>query len=155
MDGKGPSGGDPVNVGAILASADPVAMDVVACSMIGIEPMSVPTIRQAVKREMTTGRLADLNILGADPESFPWARFRPAASGGLPVPRFMLRMLGNRVLPKPAPDPSRCVGCGACVQGCPRQCIALEKGKARVNHRNCIRCYCCHEICPERAIDLI
>ncbi|MFO7618340.1 MAG: DUF362 domain-containing protein [Thermoplasmata archaeon] len=153
MDGLGPSGGDPVKVGAILASADPLAMDVVACGMVGIDPATVPTISNGVKRGLTTGNIADIEVLGADPKKFPWVRFRPAMKKGLAVPKFMLRFVGNRVTRRPVPT-SRCVGCGACVMGCPRNCIKLVKGKARVDYSRCIRCYCCHELCPERAIEL-
>lgn len=154
MDGKGPSGGDPAKVGAVLAAADPLAMDVTTCGMVGIDPFSVPTVRQAVDREMTSGKLSGIEVLGADPGTFPWARFKPAVKGGMPVPRFMLRLVGNRVLAKPVPDPGRCIGCGACAQACPRHCIRIAGGKARVEYKHCIRCYCCHELCPERAIDL-
>lgn len=154
MDGKGPSGGDPVKVGAILASADPLAMDITACTMVGIEPMSVPTISNGRDRGLTTADIRDIEVIGTDPEKFPWVRFRPAITKGLPVPKFVLRFVGNRFTKKPVPNPKKCVGCGACVMGCPKHCITLVNGKAKVNPKECIRCYCCHELCPERAMDI-
>ncbi len=153
MDGKGPSGGDPVKVGAIIASADPLAMDIVACRMVGIDPETVPTISNAVSRNLTTGKIADIDIVGASQKEFPYVKFRPAIRKGLPVPKFLMRYISNRVTKRPVPT-SKCVACGACVMGCPRNCIKLVKGKATVDYSRCIRCYCCHELCPERAIEL-
>ena len=36
MEGDGPSGGDPRQIGCIIASADLTALDAVACRMIGV-----------------------------------------------------------------------------------------------------------------------
>ncbi|MBA3045601.1 MAG: DUF362 domain-containing protein [Candidatus Thermoplasmatota archaeon] len=154
MDGKGPSGGNARKVGAILASSDALAMDVVACSMVGIDPLSVPTISNGVGRGLTTGKLGDVDVVGTEPKKFPWIKFEPAMKANIRIPKFIMRYVGNRFTKKPVPDPARCIGCGACVMGCHKHCITLVGRKARVNSRECIRCYCCHELCPERAIDL-
>jgi uncharacterized protein (DUF362 family)/Pyruvate/2-oxoacid:ferredoxin oxidoreductase delta subunit len=153
MDGKGPSGGDPVKVGAILASANPLAMDIVTCNMVGIDPATVPTISKGVSRKLTTGKLGDIDVVGAATREFPYVKFRPAISKGLPVPRFLLKYMSNMVTKRPVPT-SKCIACGACVMGCPRNCIRIVDGRARVEYSKCIRCYCCHELCPERAIEL-
>lgn len=47
MEGNGPSNGLPKKVNAILASKDSVALDAVACKMVGIEPFMVPSTRLA------------------------------------------------------------------------------------------------------------
>ena len=154
MDGKGPSGGDPAKVGAILASTDALAMDIVACRMVGMDPAGVPTISNGIERGMATGKPEDIELLGAVWEDFPYTKFRPAMKKGLLVPKSVLRFVGNRVTMKPIPDRKKCVGCGACAMGCPRHCITIINGKAKFNYRDCIRCYCCHELCPKRAIDI-
>lgn len=48
----------------------------------------------------------------------------------------------------------RCTGCGACVYGCPKQCITIEKNEKgenfpRINFSKCIGCQKCRKICPE------
>lgn len=154
MDGKGPSGGTPRTVGAILASANPLAMDIVVCSMVGIDPASVPTISNGVTRGLTTGKLKDIEIVGDKLDSFPKIVFEPAMKKSLPIPKFIMNFVSNRFTKKPVLDPKRCIGCGACVQACPRSCIVLKDKLARMNYNECIRCYCCHELCPERAIDI-
>jgi len=155
MDGKGPSGGNPRKVGAIIASANPLAMDIVACSMIGIDPASVPTISNGVSRGLTTGKLKDIEIVGERLDSFPNIRFEPAMKKSLPAPKFIMNVVGNRFTLKPIPDLEKCIGCGNCVMGCPKHCIQIVNKKARMDYKVCIRCYCCHELCPERAIDII
>jgi formate hydrogenlyase subunit 6/NADH:ubiquinone oxidoreductase subunit I len=45
-----------------------------------------------------------------------------------------------------------CVGCGKCFRGCPLKAISMKDGKAKINHRKCIRCYSCHEFCDSHAI---
>jgi uncharacterized protein (DUF362 family) len=47
MEGNGPISGDPVAVGAIVVGDDPVATDVVAASLMGVDPASVPYLREA------------------------------------------------------------------------------------------------------------
>ena len=66
MDGDGPSGGDPFAAGVILASTDPVALDVAAIGVVGHEPLGVPAVAAAVRRGLSTGRLSDLEILGEE-----------------------------------------------------------------------------------------
>ena len=154
MDGKGPSGGNPRTVGRILASDNPLAMDVVACSMVGIEPTSVPTISNGIERELTTGKLGDIMMHGQEQGDFPLIRFEPAMKANVRIPRFIMNFVGNRFTKKPVPVREKCIGCGACAMGCLRHCIEIVEGKARMNYRECIRCYCCHELCPERAIEI-
>ncbi len=49
-------------------------------------------------------------------------------------------------------DATRCTGCGACVEVCPTEAIALVEGKARVDEEICIGCGACADECPEDAI---
>lgn len=46
----------------------------------------------------------------------------------------------------------RCTGCGACVEVCPTEAIALVDGKARVDEETCIGCGACADECPQNAI---
>jgi uncharacterized protein (DUF362 family) len=50
MGGDGPTAGQPFPIGAILAAADPVAVDVAALSLVGHEPTSVLTVTDAYIR---------------------------------------------------------------------------------------------------------
>ena len=66
MDGNGPSHGRPKPVGAILGSIDPVALDVVALSLVGVDPMVVPYLRLARELGLGETRLEKIEIAGDD-----------------------------------------------------------------------------------------
>ena len=51
-------------------------------------------------------------------------------------------------------DTSLCVGCGACVGGCPNGALALENGVAAVDENACVLCGVCVQNCPVGAIDI-
>jgi uncharacterized Fe-S center protein len=48
----------------------------------------------------------------------------------------------------------RCVGCGKCVEVCPRHAIDLEAGMSSIRRQECIGCFECMTACPEHAIDV-
>ena len=47
----------------------------------------------------------------------------------------------------------KCIGCGQCVELCPRENIKLENGRAVIG-RNCIQCLGCLQFCPQEAISI-
>jgi len=50
-------------------------------------------------------------------------------------------------------DVNRCVGCGRCVEVCPRRVFSVESGKANIIDKDaCIECGACMKNCPFEAI---
>ncbi len=163
IEGNGPgTGGEPRNVGIILASADCVALDVVACSVIGLEPTRVPTLAAAQRRNWWDGKLDSIEVAGkaidevrvndykmpdvlSDQAGFLENKWYGA------IARVLMRAAFT---PRPVPNKKRCTGCSTCIRACPQNAITLENKLAVVDDKLCIRCYCCHELCPEAAIDL-
>ncbi len=45
-----------------------------------------------------------------------------------------------------------CLGCGLCMESCPRQAISLDSAKAQINQARCNQCRHCLDVCPQRAI---
>ncbi len=161
MEGDGPSGGRPRQVGVVLASRDAVALDVVAVQIAGLPAEQVPLLKQSIARGWWSGRTEDIPTLGVPLDEVKLADFRPARPnrhpGGTGVPlldRYLAPHLVNWLAVKPVPQRGRCTACGACVRACPREAIAIHDQLAQVNYGRCIRCYCCHEMCPQKAIDL-
>jgi len=157
MEGDGPGyQGTPRELGLVLAGGDGVALDVVATSIIGMNPLDVPILRRAVERGMTSGRLPDIDVLGERVEDVRVIFKRPSYAGGLRdrlmSTRLFRLMLLRSIVPSPVSN-SRCVRCGVCAENCPVGAITITD-RARMDLGKCIRCYCCHELCPHRAIDL-
>jgi Uncharacterized conserved protein len=167
MEGEGPSNGRPVQTGLILASADVLALDWTAASLIGYDPAEIPYLVDAATRGVWVSGPEEIETLGLDldeagPESF---ELIPLAGEGsfftekLPAP--VKAGLRNATVARPFFDHSKCIRCGGCVKICPPKALDFEpdaKAKAgkriRIDYAKCIRCYCCHEICPADAISL-
>jgi hypothetical protein len=62
MAGLGPSAGDPVPMGVVLAGTDAFATDAVACALMGIRAADVPHLRIAAQRGHGTTDLADIDV---------------------------------------------------------------------------------------------
>lgn len=48
---------------------------------------------------------------------------------------------------------TKCAGCGACVQVCPKNAISIKNNKAVIDQNKCNKCNKCKEICPLDAIE--
>jgi MinD superfamily P-loop ATPase containing an inserted ferredoxin domain len=52
-------------------------------------------------------------------------------------------------------DKKQCVACGCCVNICPKNAIAMFKGKyAVVDEELCVGCGKCSKICPASVINM-
>lgn len=154
MEGDGPGSGDPVQLGAMLASPDPIALDTTATAMVSLATQSVWT--QAVARE--TGRrgstLEDLQLLGTPLGDLQTSRFKPAKNAdinfGLPTP--VKNMLKSAITAQPKVT-EKCVRCGHCVTHCPPEAMSLDEDGLKIDYNRCIRCFCCQELCPHNALE--
>lgn len=161
MEGNGPRNGDPVHIGVLLFSTDPVALDTVMCNLIELNPMRVPTSGSGGRWGLGTYKMEEIDVVG---DSLSAAR-----PGGFMVrrgpvrdlsPQGILSIIDNLIAQRPVLNTRRCVRCGQCVEACPVQPKALDwhdgdkKQPPTYKYIRCIRCYCCQEICPEGAISV-
>jgi len=142
---------DRIRPGLILASADGVALDAVACELAGLSPMDVPTLRRAHERGLGVADPARIEVVGET----------SARIEGFTLPHrtsivWRLLRLFAPALQKEDPRvvPELCDGCRACEEPCPAHAIGYPDGRARIDLEECIRCFCCLELCPRRAVEI-
>ena len=144
MQGQGPGGGDPVKLGLILASTDPVAMDIAVCRTLGIEPVGIPVLKRAKIRKLWPERI-----------DYPILKPKDVFYKGFKLPSTADHLLSGKRHPKKSPIiTDKCIGCKECEEICPKGAVKVNGEVAKVDYSNCIRCFCCHEVCPENAIKL-
>ena len=154
MEGDGPGSGDPVQIGALLAGTDALAVDTVATELVGFRNEQVWTQQIAAKTDRPYCRLNQIEVLGDAIEALKVARFSPAktADVNFGLPGFLKRPLKNSLTARPIPDPERCRSCGLCVKHCPPQAMKIHQQKLVIDYQRCIRCFCCQELCPYGAL---
>ncbi|HOG00608.1 MAG TPA: DUF362 domain-containing protein [Clostridia bacterium] len=155
MDGNGPTSGRPRKANAIVAALSPHDADIVACAMMGIEPLEIPTVERAAARGLVEPDLSKLALYG-DPAAFaiPDCERMPrleiaAVKNARGVSLSFMRMLMKR---RPVAVKDLCVGCAECARLCPADAIEMKKKFPVIDRGKCIRCFCCQEFCPKGAM---
>src|SRR5210317_918813 len=153
MEGNGPGNGDPVQLGALLASTTPIALDTIATAMVNLPEQRVWTQRVARESGREGVSSNELNLHGADLSSLTTTNFRPAKNSdvnfGLPTP--VKNLLKNAITAQPGIT-SDCKKCGHCVTHCPPEAMSIDEHGVQIDYGRCIRCFCCQELCPHGAI---
>ncbi len=160
MEGNGPNAGDPRKVGLIIASNNGVALDAVASSIIGYEPLGIPTIRYAQDRGLGTADLNKIDIKGERMSDVSIPDFKKPSNAAQDfalnfLPGFFFaKMMDVSCDAYSTVYEPNCTKCYACIKNCPVQAITPtgNNDTARVDKEKCIGCFCCDEICDYKAI---
>jgi len=153
MEGNGPGSGDPIQLGLILASRDPLSLDQVVCDLLRIPRKSLMTNQVAFEEgmgrdgiEVVGERLGEIRI--------PRFRLPPPSQPDWDLPRFLQKVLKNALTSKPVVEEEVCNACNRCVEICPPKVLNREERGLVFDYGKCIRCFCCQEVCPEGAISI-
>lgn len=155
MEGNGPSSGQVRTLGLIAAGRDAVALDAVLASLVGIDPLKVPTTREAWRRGLGSARPEDITVAGEAPGPERASGFAvPSNWHFFLVPGVLSRAALRWFWVRPAVVPGTCTGCGECEAACAAAAIGLgADGRASVDDARCVSCLCCIEACPSGAIE--
>ncbi|MFC1941151.1 DUF362 domain-containing protein [Chloroflexota bacterium] len=161
MEGNGPRSGNPKKLGVLLLSNDPVAMDAIACKIINLNPIFVPTAKPGEMAGLGTYHYENIEVIGEDLETLIDKDFEVVRKPPIAVSSGRIRtFIRNQICPKPTIDNIICTNCGTCVRYCPvnPKAVNWHKGDESIpptyKYDRCIRCYCCQELCPEGAISV-
>jgi uncharacterized protein (DUF362 family)/Pyruvate/2-oxoacid:ferredoxin oxidoreductase delta subunit len=162
MEGPGPgTKGIPVATGVLLGSTNPLALDIIASSIAGYNPIVIPTTKTAYFRKRWLQSEAEIAYDGPEIKSIIYPGFRtiPVSGNSSSGLRFILgrTKLVRKLERRPVFVHETCTGCRKCVDICPSD--AIQPLYSDIKHivltdSKCIRCFCCAEACTDSAVDV-
>lgn len=161
MEGSGPGQGFPVKTEVLLGSVNPVALDIIASTIAGYDPMDIPTTIIALKRGKWLKKPDDVKFDGPELHTLVKMDFKRIPVSG--NENISIKFLKNRIrfLKKLERRPvfihKNCTGCLECIKICPANAIAMHPEKMNyvvLTDAKCIRCFCCSEVCQSNAVEI-
>lgn len=152
IEGEGPGKrGKKKYIGCLLASTDPIALDMVCSILLNISNNSIPINAIALKK----GYMVDqIEVVGSKIADFIMEDYI------LPKTVIMykendkyIQRIFDLAREKVKIDQSTCKKCKLCISVCPVEALSFDN-KVIVKDDICISCKTCVEICPEGAIDI-
>jgi uncharacterized protein (DUF362 family)/Pyruvate/2-oxoacid:ferredoxin oxidoreductase delta subunit len=168
QDGEGPLYGEKADLQVLVAGRDSLAVDLVCCQLVGVNPRDVPHLRLAVEQLgkpswIRVGEAAGVIKQFRLPEQKALYRFIFWLMYPLDYPyswiaergrHFCTTLYGTGLVgTRPQIDEASCTRCGTCVETCPLADV-IDLKTLRVNYKTCQRCLLCYEACPEDAISV-
>jgi len=161
LEGPGPGNGYPKKVNILLASVNPLALDIIASRIVGYNPLEIPTNKIALERGLLLKNIDDIIIKGTDPDTIVVRDFKRIHKGGEAgiIFKYFKKKIPflRRFNERPVFNSRLCIGCSKCIDICPVKTLHFDnkrKNKVLVNDAKCIHCCCCHEVCREGAIEI-
>ncbi len=168
QDGEGPLYGEKADLQVLVAGRDSLAVDLVCCQLVSVNPRDVPHLGLALEQLgkpswILVGENAGVIKQFRLPEQKALYRFIFWLMYPLDYPYSWIAERGRHfcttlystglVGTRPQIDEASCTRCGTCVQACPLPDV-IDLKTLKVNYKTCQRCLLCYEACPEDAISV-
>ncbi len=158
MEGDGPTGGRPTDIGVLISSDSQFAADFIGTQIVNMNPHKLPLLKIAMDKKVCPTKIEEINLYGDDYKKLVKKDFLMPKSKPLDfsnkIPKCFLPLVKKIMTPYPKIKHKNCVGCGKCKESCPANVITIVNKKAYINNKNCIKCFCCHEMCPFKVVDI-
>lgn len=168
LEGNGPGvSGIPRSYGVLAASTDAVALDAVIAQALGYRSGRVLHLKLAHARGLGVADPDAIDVVG-EPSALEFGRVKlPRTQWYYNVPSWATAFVHRLARVRPQLFPSKCVGCGRCVEVCPAGAISRQsqpldsRGRTRrvlarppvFDLDVCVGCLCCVEVCPVGALE--
>jgi uncharacterized protein (DUF362 family)/Pyruvate/2-oxoacid:ferredoxin oxidoreductase delta subunit len=161
MEGPGPGQGFPYKLGLLLGSTNPVALDIVATTVAGYNPLDIPTTSIALKRGKWLSSTDEIVYDGPELQSLVRKDFKriPVSQ----IENIAFKFIKHRISfikkldRRPVFIHENCTGCMECIKICPANAITMHPEKENhvvLTDQKCIRCFCCSEVCQSSAVEV-
>lgn len=161
MEGPGPGRGIPIEIGLLLGSTNPLALDMTASRIAGYDPMLIPTSRAAFFRKKWLQSEEEINYDGPELSTIIKHGFTkvPVSTNNNIALQFVMKRIPflRKIERRPVFIHENCTGCQKCVNICPVEAIKPLPGKKThivLTDNKCIRCFCCSEVCMDDAVEI-
>jgi len=157
MEGEGPGmSGIPRDIGLVLASTDPLAMDMVVARLMGLASSLFPMLRlqglPSFEHIQITGEVGEDYLI--DGFVLPKTIGRSQLIENRFANKYLVPRVKNLLNPYPVQDRKKCTICGVCQKVCPQNAIQIKGSRIKFDYNSCTRCFCCSELCPQGAIEI-
>jgi uncharacterized protein (DUF362 family)/Pyruvate/2-oxoacid:ferredoxin oxidoreductase delta subunit len=161
MEGPGPGQGTPFATGVLAGSSNPVALDIIASSIAGYDPLVIPTTAIAIATKDWLASKDEIIYDGPELSTLVKHEFKR-----IPISKFTniaLKFIITRLRfmrkfeKRPVFIRASCTGCLECINICPEMAISMhptKTNKVNLSDDKCIRCFCCSEVCQSNAIKI-
>ena len=154
LEGDGPAtSGTLCHPKVVVAGSDCVSIDSVLSMIMGINPLDVPSTREAALRGLGAADMKEIEILGERLEDVKGRPFSmPVTSKARKLPRPIINLAKKLIRYYPCVERDHCIRCASCIKICPKKVISMTHKGIVFDYSQCIACFCCQEVCPAAAI---
>ena len=147
MEGdEGPSYGEPVRLGYIVASNDAISLDAIGAKITGHNPYAIHTIKNGHIRKINNANIENIELVG---DELKERNFNQHSN----YENRNKSLKDKKLMPKIIQE--KCKKCGACYNECPVNAIKkYDEETYEIKEKECIKCYCCIEACIYKSIKL-